>query len=384
MPMPSFPAAPTVLIPPVINTQPANQTVNVGQAASFSVAATGSGTLAFQWWRNGLAIPGATAAAYSTPPLAGSDSGSQFAVVVSNSAGQVTSAAATVTISNSLALSRQSASQGTILEFGPLTLGSTRAQMLVLSNVDTVPLQISESKIIGSFGVSMNAPLVLMPAQSASVLVTFTPVVLGEAYGEAIVRGDAFFRVGLHGTGTTSHYAMLMWDAGDRNVTYNAYRSTQTGGPYEKLNTFPIFNSTIFVDPNPQAGATYYYTVSGLNDYLVESSFSGEVQVTVPASASDLSTITIQPASQSVAAGGTVTFTVTAQGKGLAYQWLRNGVLVPGATGSSYTIPGVSPDDDGASFLVMVNSGAGIATSSSATLTVIGVPGSPAGNGQSQ
>src|SRR5512140_2443743 len=49
--------------------------------------------------KNGMNIPGATAASYTTPATTASDNGSRFAVVVSNSVGTVTSAAATLTVS---------------------------------------------------------------------------------------------------------------------------------------------------------------------------------------------------------------------------------------------------------------------------------------------
>jgi hypothetical protein len=80
---------------PVITTQPANQTVSVGQAAAFTVAATGTPPLSYQWQKNGAAISGATSSSYATPATTAADNGAQFRVVVSNSAGSVTSSAAT-------------------------------------------------------------------------------------------------------------------------------------------------------------------------------------------------------------------------------------------------------------------------------------------------
>ncbi|HKD52439.1 MAG TPA: immunoglobulin domain-containing protein, partial [Candidatus Acidoferrum sp.] len=83
---------------PAITTQPANQTVTAGQTAAFSVVATGTAPLAYQWNKNGAAISGATSSTYTTPAATSSDNGAQFAVVVSNSAGSVTSATATLTV----------------------------------------------------------------------------------------------------------------------------------------------------------------------------------------------------------------------------------------------------------------------------------------------
>src|SRR5437763_12550883 len=84
---------------PSITTQPANQTVTVGQTATFTVVAAGTAPLGYQWQKNGTAISRATSASYTTPATTSADSGAQFVVVVSNSAGSATSNAATLTVS---------------------------------------------------------------------------------------------------------------------------------------------------------------------------------------------------------------------------------------------------------------------------------------------
>ena len=83
---------------PKITTQPANQAVNVGQAATFNVVATGTPALTYQWQKNGVNISGAASASYSTPATVSGDTGSTFDVVVTNSAGSVTSTSATLTV----------------------------------------------------------------------------------------------------------------------------------------------------------------------------------------------------------------------------------------------------------------------------------------------
>ena len=88
-------AAPAV---PQITTQPANQTVTAGQAATFTVIATGSAPLSYQWQKNGANISGATSASYVTPATVVGDGGTKLDVVVSNSAGAVTSASAILTV----------------------------------------------------------------------------------------------------------------------------------------------------------------------------------------------------------------------------------------------------------------------------------------------
>jgi glucose/arabinose dehydrogenase len=92
----------TASLAPFILTQPSNQTVAEGQPVTFSVAAAGSGTLAYQWRRNGNDIAGANSSSYTfTPTLA--DTNSTYSVFVSNSAGNVTSNSATLTVTGNAA-----------------------------------------------------------------------------------------------------------------------------------------------------------------------------------------------------------------------------------------------------------------------------------------
>jgi Immunoglobulin I-set domain/Carboxypeptidase regulatory-like domain len=85
-------------VAPFITTQPAPQTVLVGQSATFSVEARGSPSPSYQWQRNGQNISGATSASYTTPALTTADNGAIYTVVVSNSVGTVTSTAALLTV----------------------------------------------------------------------------------------------------------------------------------------------------------------------------------------------------------------------------------------------------------------------------------------------
>ena len=85
-------------VAPTITAQPANQTRAVGQTATFSVTATGTAPLSYQWQKNSGDISGATAATYATPATVSGDNGAQFDVIVSNAAGSQTSTMATLTV----------------------------------------------------------------------------------------------------------------------------------------------------------------------------------------------------------------------------------------------------------------------------------------------
>src|SRR5439155_3728566 len=101
-----------------ILTQPSSQTVTAGHTASFTVAATGTAPLSYQWNKNGTAITGATSSTYTTPATTNSDSGAQFTVVVSNTVGSVTGSPATLTVNSSGSIIN-------VLNFGATGNGST-------------------------------------------------------------------------------------------------------------------------------------------------------------------------------------------------------------------------------------------------------------------
>jgi hypothetical protein len=89
---------PPVAAAPAITSQPANATITVGNAAIFSVTASGSAPLAYQWMRDASDIAGATGASYTTPATTQADNGAVFSVRVSNAQGSVTSNGATLTV----------------------------------------------------------------------------------------------------------------------------------------------------------------------------------------------------------------------------------------------------------------------------------------------
>jgi len=89
---------------PSLSVQPSNVSVKVNQTATFSVSATGTAPISYQWQKNTLNISGATSASYTTPPVTSGDNGSKFDVVVSNPAGSITSKQATLTVTSSQAV----------------------------------------------------------------------------------------------------------------------------------------------------------------------------------------------------------------------------------------------------------------------------------------
>ncbi|MFI5337026.1 MAG: immunoglobulin domain-containing protein, partial [Opitutales bacterium] len=88
----------TVNVLPIITTPPvASQTVDAGNAVSFTVAASGVGSLTYQWYKGGVAISGATGSTYTIYSPQAGDAGI-YTVAVTDSTGTALSSAATLTV----------------------------------------------------------------------------------------------------------------------------------------------------------------------------------------------------------------------------------------------------------------------------------------------
>src|SRR5213595_3835757 len=177
----------SVLVAPTITTQPASQTVSTGQTATFTVTATGTAPLSYQWQKNGTVIGGATAASYTTPATTASDNGDQFTVVVSNAAGSVTSRAAALTVSATLVaptITTQPASQ-------TVTAGQTAT--FTVTATGTAPLSYQWQKNGTAIG-SATAASYTTPATTASDNGDQFTVVVSNAAG-SVTSGAAALTV---------------------------------------------------------------------------------------------------------------------------------------------------------------------------------------------
>ena len=94
--------------------------------------------------------------------------------------------------------------------------------------------------------------------------------------------------------------------------------------------------------------------------------------INVAAAANSAPTITTQPASATVLAGGSVVFNAAAAGSPApTFQWFKNGTAIPNATSSSLVVSGAAAADAG-SYVVVASNSVGSATSNAAVLTVNG------------
>ena len=201
----------TAAVAPTISTQPVNQTVTAGQTATFTVVAAGTAPLGYQWQKNGINIAGATSTSYTTPATTTADSGSTFRVVVSNTAGTVTSSAATLTVSTAPAPAIQVSPAS--INFGNAVVGIILSQPLIIKNTGTATLAISQLTATGpGFNVSgFSVPLNVTAGQQATITVAFLPTVVGPASGNVSIVSNAPTSpasVGLIGTGVAATFTL--------------------------------------------------------------------------------------------------------------------------------------------------------------------------------
>lgn len=261
-----------VVTAPAISTHPVPQTVTAGQPASFSVVATGT-SLAYQWKKDGANI-GGNSATFSITSAQASDAGS-YTVVVSNSAGSVTSNAAALTVN----------------------------------------------------------PAVVAPA------ITTQPV------AQVVTAGQpASFSVVASGTAPLSY----QWKKDGINVGSDSATLTIASAQASDAGSYAVVVS------NSAGNAP-----------------SNAATLTVNAASV---AITAHPSNASAVVPDTATFSVTATGSGLSYQWKKDGVAIPSATSATYTTPATSLDPTHPSgtytYTVAVTSGGSTVTSNGAVLTV--------------
>lgn len=176
------------------------------------------------------------------------------------------------------------------LGFGNVTVNSPKSQTVTITNGGSTSVSVSSVKVTGTgFSISaVTTPFTLASQQSKQITVTLTPTTSGSASGSLTITSNAtnpMLTVALAGAGvaaTTSHKVTLSWNPGASQAAgYNVYRSTVSGGPYSKINT-SLLTNTSYTDNAVTAGKTYYYTVTAVASNGAESGFSNQATVAVP------------------------------------------------------------------------------------------------------
>jgi lysophospholipase L1-like esterase len=341
-----------VWVPPAITSQPQSRTNISGTTATFTVSASGTAPLNYQWQLNGANIGGATASSLALNNVQPPDTGS-YSVVVTNGAGAVTSTVVTLTVWVAPSISVQPQSRtnvsGTVATFSVTASGTAPLSYQWLLNGAAIPGATTTSLVLnnvqpsdaGAYTVVITNVAATLTSAVATLTVWVPPAITSQPQSQTNVAGTiASFSVNASGTPPPSY----QW-------TFNGAAIADASGTSLVLNN---------VQP---ADAGNYAVLVTNGAGAVTSSFATLTVVTSPL-------FTIQPQSRTNVAGTDATFNASATGTlPLSYQWQVNSASIPGATTANLLLSNVQPPDAGNYTLVASNI-AGIATSSVAVLTV--------------
>ena len=429
--------------PPSITQQPQNSTVAVGQTATFSVSALGAG-LSYQWQSEALGagsfspISGATSSTYTTPAATLTNNGTQYECVVTNAQGSITSSAATLTVlaqgtkfvtSKTLGTLRNDYSGwvGMSVTVGsqPLIVSSV-GRIVAAGNVNTHAVKVvAASTGLDITGGSASINTAAGTAGTFSYGTLSTPITLAAnttyyILSQETLGGDQWYNDDTTAQTTTDAALAAAVYGGAASPSYTAIAAT-AGHMFVPVDFEYTISVSVQVSPTTAilfASQTQQFaaTVTGNNTavtwsinpstagtisssglYTAPGTISSQQTVTVTATSvadttkSASATVTLnppappvitqQPQNAAKSVGQTATFTLTAVGTALSYQWQSKPAganvfgNISGATSSSYTTAALTLTNNGTQFQCVVTNAQGSVTSNAVTLAVI-APGS--------
>jgi hypothetical protein len=336
-----------VMVPPMILAQPQSQTLYSGDTAALSVSASSVGAVQYQWRLDGTDLPGATNASLAFAPADVADSGT-YTVRVFNPVAGVVSEPAVLRVLRKIEITSQprtsTNSPGTTATFsvgavGTGTLfyqwrfkGPQDAAATDLAGATNAALTLTGVGLEdgGEYSVQVTDDLGTLVSQPAKLVVMMAPTISQQPQGLTVAVGsNASFSVTAQGT----------WPLAFR------WRKS-VGGSYVYLATNVLSTSNCtFTLPNVRTndGTAYSVLITNIAKIAGQPSLNAYLTVVVP------------PTNLVVAPGDTAVFSALAYSRAfVTYQWLKNGLTLPGETGTTLTRSNVQPGDAG-TYGVLVN-----------------------------
>jgi len=343
---------------PVITVQPVCVTVCTSgggddNSATFCVTATGS-DLTYQWQFNGKNISGATSSCYTILSPAACNAGC-YNVVISNSCGSVTSSNATLTINTPPTITCQPKGEslcstggkcGTSVTFTVTATGSNLTYQWYYNNSkingatsSTYTINSATTSNAGCYYVTISNSCGSVTSGTATLTIGSTPTITSQPVCLTVCSGNtATFCVSATGSDLT-----YQWQFNGKNIC-GATSSCYTIGSATTCN-------------------------AGCYDVIISNSCGSTTSSMASLTVGTAPCITTQPICLTVCAGSSTTFSVTANGSSLTYQWQYCGKNISGATSCTYTVSNASGSNAG-NYDVVVSNCCGSVTSNTVTLTV--------------
>jgi gliding motility-associated-like protein len=372
----SAPAVVTVNTPATITSQPASVNQCAGNNVSFTVAAQG-GSLAYQWRLEGVNLSdGGNIAGANTPTLTLTgitlaDAGNYDVVVANTCPAAAKSVIAVLTVDEPVTITSQPSSliqcAGTNASFSAAVSGNSvsyqwringvnlsdgarisgsRTSTLSVANISAADAGNYDVVVTNSCATTLTSSVASLTVNAAASISTH-PVSINQCEG-----GNVSFTVGA--TGSSINY---QWRFGGTNLA--------DGGNISGSST-----ATLTITGITTADAGAYDVV--ITNSCATTATSNPAVLTVDQPVA----ITGQPAAVTQCTGTNASFSVTATGNSLNYQWrvngasLSNGANISGANSATLSIVNISAGDAGTYDVVITNSCGTTATSAGAALTV--------------
>ena len=366
----SLVAVVSVLTPPSITLQPADQTVMQGSNAIFTAAASGDAPLSYQWLLNGnILSDGGQISGATTTNLTISNlqftNGGNLVFVASNPVGSATSGAAALNVLAPPIIVLQPAAQNALpggsAAFSAAAIGTQPIGYQWFFN--NTPLA-DDSRIVGATTNSLTVGSVQTNDNGGYFIVA------SNAYG-AVTSSIASLTVVLPVVITQS-------PARQTNAAGSIFALTIAADGSAPFGYRWYFGSTLLTNNTRVSGASAA-TLSISNAALSDTgNYFAVVTNLLSAATSSVATVTVltppsvttQPQGRSTPLGLTNSFSAVGSGAvPLRYQWRLNGTDIPGATNNSYFIAATTTNDLGI-YQFVVSNAVGFAVSSNALLTI--------------
>lgn len=364
-------------VAPVIITEPINQAVCAGSSVSFSVNASGTGLLSYQWRKgivnliNGGSISGVTSSTLTINPVNLADTAYNYNVIISGPCSlNDTSINVSLMINTAPIITTEPISQtvcaGAPVNFSVIATGTGlsyqwRKGITNLINGGNISGATSSSLTINPTSVSDTAynynVVITGPcspndtSSNVSLMVNTAPSIIAEPVDQIVCAGSSVsFSVNAAGTGLS-----YQWRKGSVNLV--------NGGNISGATT-----SSLTINP-----ANISDTASNYNVVITGLCLPNDTSLNVSLLIYAAPVFSTQPSNQTACAGSSVNFSVNAIGSGLSFQWrkgiinLINGSNISGATSSILTINPVSINDTAYNYNVVIT---GMCSLSSTSINV--------------
>jgi sugar lactone lactonase YvrE len=388
--------------PPTITTQPGSQTVNAGQNASFSVVASGSSPLSYQWSFNGNAIANATNATLALNNVQLNQAGN-YGVLVSNGAGSTNSANAVLIVNPVVCVNAPSGMIGWWRGEGDATDAVGINNGTLYSAVGFVPGEVGSAfSFNGSSYVSIPDSPSLDALTSAITVEAWFKVnqFSGQDWTAIVSKGEGTWQIRRYVTSSQLTFTTIGLSntelVGTRNINDGQWH--HVAAVYDGAMKYLYVDGTLDVSAPATGlisqtsrplciGDSPDHTERWLNGLVDEVSIynrvltSTEIQSIYNAGSAGKCVnsiqlvIATQPASQTVNAGQSATFGVAAAGGSspLSYQWDKDGMPLLGATNATLNLANVQPVNIGNYTVVVTDNNGNSLTSSAASLSISNV-----------